>query len=457
MRRPQVGYAAMTSTDRVRTAVLMFTRDLRLHDNPALHLACRTAEQVIPIFVLDPALVPMAPHRHRFLHESLADLRESLRARGADLVVRTGDPVTEVIRLAREQHAELIVLADDVSRYAKRRHQRLDAACRQDRRTLRTVDSVTVVPPGALVPTGGDHYKVFTPYWKAWSARRWRDEVAPPRQLRLPAGLDTGALPDPTGAVASRPNAALPAGGERPARRRMHRWLADGLVAYGERHDDLAGDATSRLSAALHFGCLSPLELASKAGQLAGGEPYVRQLCWRDFHAQVVSAFPDLPTRDYRPRRDVRWREDPDALAAWQEGQTGYPIIDAGMRQLATEGFMHNRARLLVAAFLTRQLDLHWSVGAAHFFDLLVDGDIANNAGNWQWVAGTGNDTRPNRQFNPLRQAHRFDPNGDYVRRYVPELVGVPGGAVHEPWQLRLGSRYPPPLISPPGTSTAGR
>ncbi len=444
----------MTPTDRVRTAVVMFTRDLRVHDNPALHLACQSAERLVPVFVLERGLGFAVPNRLRFLHDCLADLRESLRERGSDLVVRIGDPVTEVVRLAREHDAELIVLADDVSHYARRRYRRLEEACRQDRRTLRTVDSVTVVAPGALVPTNGDHYKVFAPYWKVWSARSWRDQVAPPKQLRLPAGVDVGTLPD---LADSGPRAALPAGGERAARRRMRRWLADGLATYDQRHDDLAGDATSRLSAALHFGCLSPLELASKAGQLDGGEPYVRQLCWRDFHAQVVSAFPDLPTRDYRPRREVRWREDPDALAAWRAGQTGYPIIDAGMRQLAAEGFMHNRARLLVAAFLTRQLDLHWSLGAAHFFDLLVDGDIANNAGNWQWVAGTGNDTRPNRQFNPLRQAHRFDPNGDYVRRYVPELAGVPGAEVHEPWQLRLASRYPPPLIAPPDTSTAGR
>jgi len=231
----------------------------------------------------------------------------------------------------------------------------------------------------------------------------------------------------------------------------MDRWLSSGLAAYAGRHDDLPGDATSRLSADLHFGCLSPLDLAVRAGKAGGegGEAYVRQLCWRDFHAQVAAAFPALPYRDYRPRR-AGWREDAHALDAWKNGRTGYPIVDAGMRQLAAEGFMHNRARLLVASFLTKQLNIHWTEGARHFFDLLVDGDIANNSGNWQWVAGTGNDTRPNRQFNLLRQAQRFDPDGEYVRRYVPELAAVEGGAVHAPWKLDRRPRgYPAPLIDP--------
>jgi deoxyribodipyrimidine photo-lyase len=231
----------------------------------------------------------------------------------------------------------------------------------------------------------------------------------------------------------------------------MDRWLSSGLADYAERHDDLPGDATSRLSADLHFGCLSPLELAVRAGKVGGegGDAYVRQLCWRDFHAQVAAAFPALPYQDYRPRR-TDWREDAHALDAWRHGQTGFPIVDAGMRQLAAEGFMHNRARLLVASFLAKQLNIHWTEGARHFFDLLVDGDIANNAGNWQWVAGTGNDTRPNRQFNLLRQAQRFDPDGEYVRRYVPELASVAGGAVHAPWKLDRQPRgYPAPLIEP--------
>jgi deoxyribodipyrimidine photo-lyase len=440
----------VTTSDapRLRTAIVLFTRDLRVHDNPALELAVRSAAHVVPLFVLHEGLRFAVPNRARFLHQSLADLRQSLRQRGGDLVLRRGDPVEETLRLAAEVDADGLVLARDVSAYAARRWQRLERECGERRIALRAVDSVTVVPPGAVTPAGGDHFKVFTPYWRAWTDHRWRTGVAAPDTVRLPEAVNVGRLPGPGDGPTS---AGLPDGGESAARRRMDRWLGTGLAAYADRHDDLPGDATSRLSADLHFGCLSPLELAVRAGKAGGegGDAYVRQLCWRDFHAQVAAAFPDLPNRDYRPRR-AGWREDPHALEAWKNGRTGFPIVDAGMRQLAAEGFMHNRARLLVASFLAKQLNIHWTEGARHFFELLVDGDIANNAGNWQWVAGTGNDTRPNRQFNLLRQAQRFDPDGEYVRRYVPELAAVEGGAVHAPWKLdRPPNGYPAPLIGP--------
>ena len=439
---------AMSDTPRLRTAIVLFTRDLRVHDNPALDLACRSAEHVVPLFVLHDGLGFAVPNRVSFLRDSLADLRTSLRERGGDLVLRHGDPVQETMRLAAEVQADGLVLARDVSSYARRRWQQLERACQEQRISLRAVDSVTVVPPGAVTPGTGDHFKVFTPYWRAWGGQHWRSGVPAPDKVRLPAGVSVGRLPDADDGETS-PD--LPGGGESAARRRMDHWLSSGLGAYAARHDDLPGDATSRLSAALHFGCLSPLELAVRAGKAGGegGEAYVRQLCWRDFHAQVAAAFPDLPRRDYRPRR-AGWREDAHALDAWKNGQTGYPIVDAGMRQLAAEGYMHNRARLLVASFLAKQLNIHWTEGERHFFNLLVDGDIANNAGNWQWVAGTGNDTRPNRQFNLLRQAQRFDPGGDYVRRYVPELASVEGGKVHAPWKLdRQPPGYPAPLIEP--------
>jgi deoxyribodipyrimidine photo-lyase len=442
--------ATPSGLPRLRTAIVMFTRDLRITDNPALQLACRSAEQVLPVFVVHAGLGFAVPNRASFLRDCLADLREGLRRLGGDLVIRQGDPVSEVLRLADEARADGVVLARDVSAYARRRWQRLEEGCAQRRIALRAVDSVTIVPPGALTPGGGDHFKVFTPYWRAWSGHGWRDEAGMPSRVSLPAGIEAGAVPaGPAGGPAA---CARPRGGEGAARERMQRWLSGGLAQYGRRHDDLAGDATSRLSADLHFGCLSPLELAVRAGRAGaggGGEEYVRQLCWRDFHAQVAFAFGDLPRRDYRPRRGG-WREDPQALEAWKAGQTGLPIVDAGMRQLAAEGFMHNRARLVVASFLTRQLSIHWTAGARHFFDLLVDGDIANNAGNWQWVAGTGNDTRPNRRLSPLRQARRFDPDGDYVRRYVPELAGIGGSAVHAPWRLAQPPRgYPAPLVDP--------
>ncbi len=241
-------------------------------------------------------------------------------------------------------------------------------------------------------------------------------------------------------------------GGETAGRRRFESWLESDGDGYADRSDDLAADATSRLSPYLHFGCLSPVEVVARAGRRdsAGARAFVRQVAWRDFHHQVLAARPATSVADYRPRGD-RWRRDDDAFAAWRDGRTGYPIVDAGMRQLATEGWMHNRARLIVGSFLTKTLYLDWRLGAQHFLDLLVDGDIANNQMNWQWVAGTGTDTRPHRVLNPLRQAQRYDPQGRYVRRYVPELADLEVPEVHEPWRLpderRRALDYPEPIV----------
>jgi len=219
---------------------------------------------------------------------------------------------------------------------------------------------------------------------------------------------------------------------------------------YANRHDALAADATSRLSPYVHFGCISAREIVARFRNRPGADAFVRQLCWRDFYHQVTAAFPSIARADYRPRGD-RWRVDRRALEAWKAARTGYPIVDAAMRQLAREGFMHNRARLIAASFLVKDLGVDWRRGAAHFLDLLVDGDIANNSGNWQWVAGTGNDTRPNRIFNPIAQARRFDPEGAYVRRYVPELAAIDDGRVHEPWLLDPKTRraldYPKSIV----------
>ncbi len=434
------------STPLMRRVVVLFTRNLRLHDNPVLDLACRQAAEVIPVFVSDPALTGGAPNRVSFLLDCLTDLRTGLRQRGGDLLIRHGDPVTEAIRLARSHRAEGIILAADVSRYARRRYQHLAAACQQHRLALHEADAHTIVPPGAIVPSGGDHYRVFTPYWRAWSACLWRQPLPVPQYIAASRGADAGLLPGREDLTRGPLAASLPRGGETEARRRMGRWLDAGLAGYPGRRDDLVSAATSRLSADLHFGTISPLELAVAATGMPGGEAYVRQLCWRDFYIQVTAGFPDIATRDYRPRRDD-WRDDPQSYQAWCAGQTGIPIVDAGMRQLVAEGFMHNRVRMLAAYALTKMLRIHWTAGARHFSALLVDGDVASNAGNWQWAAGTGNDTRPGRRFNLLRQAHRFDPDGGYVRRYIPELATVPGPQVHQPWRMPA-VRYPRPLAA---------
>lgn len=435
-------------------AIALFTADLRVHDNPVLGAAVRAADEVVPLFVRDEGVDAAgfaAPNRLAFLADCLADLDAALRARGGRLVLRTGDAVAETCRVAAEADAVEVHMAAGVTRYARRREDRLRAALGAERRRLVVHDAVvTAVAPGAVTPHGGDHFAVFTPYLRRWSDVPPRATLRPPRRVPVPDGLRSGPPPDRARIPGASPQLAR--GGERRARRRLAAWLRDGVHAYGERHDDLAGDATSRLSPYLHFGALSPAEAVRRARETggAGAEAFVRQLAWRDFHHQVLAARPDAARRDYRPRGD-RWRTAGAELDAWREGRTGYPVVDAAMRQLAAEGWMHNRGRLLTASFLTKTLYADWRTGAAHFLRLLVDGDVANNQLNWQWVAGTGTDTRPNRVLNPLAQAARFDPDGAYVRRWVPELAGLGGGEVHRPWRLEAAERarlgYPDPIV----------
>ena len=336
--------------------------------------------------------------------------------------------------MVRAAGAQAVWTSEDYSAYARLRQRRLRQACAVIGVSYETRPGVTVIAPGALEPGSSDHFKVFTPYYRKWSGLPKRSPLEAPRRVRVPPALPKGRLPPLRSLASGKTSADLPRGGESEARARLSRWLHSGVAAYADDHDHLALDHTSRLSPYLHLGCLSAAEAVARAECRPGAEPFIRQLCWRDFHHQVLAATPMLPRLDYRPRGD-RWRRDATNLQAWKEGRTGVPIVDAGMRQLVREGFMHNRARLITASFLTKDLYIDWRLGAEHFWDLLADGDIANNSGNWQWVAGTGNDTRPNRVFNPTRQAHRFDPNGDYVRRRV-ELAGIDGGAVHEPWKL---------------------
>jgi deoxyribodipyrimidine photo-lyase len=422
----------------VQVAIVLFTRDLRLHDNPALTAALAAAETVLPLFVLDTGIggtrYGAAANRRAFLHESLSDLDASLRRLGGALDVRQGDVVEETVRAARETGAEAVFATADVSPYARGRERRLAAEL-----DLRLLDGGFVVPAGAVVPSGNDHYQVFTPYHRAWSEVPFGAPLPlpPPGALRLPSGK----APE---AVCADPTQGPLAGGESAGVARARAWLRTHLEGYGSGgHDRIAADATSRLSPYLHFGCISARALAVRAREY-GGDAFVRQLCWRDFYAQILAARPRTQVEDMRARGD-RWVDDPDGLAAWKEGLTGFPLVDAGMRQLREEGWMHNRARMVAASFLVKDLGIDWREGARHFFDLLLDGDVAQNVGNWQWVAGTGVDTRPNRVYNPTAQLQKLDPEGEYVRRYLPELADVPARDIAFPGLL--APSYPAPIV----------
>ncbi len=431
-------------------AVVVFTRDLRVDDHPALAHAVGDADQVVPLFVLDDSILTSSynrPNRTGFLLESLHDLDDALRALGGALVVRRGEWVHEVAKVVAGVGAESVHVSDDVSGYARARLTRLADTVPVP---VERAPGATVVEPGAVTPGNtGDHYKVFTPYFRRWSEMRRRHVVPAPARVVLPDGVELGALPELADLVQGARSPDLVPGGAGAGHARLEAWMANDLRGYADHHDDLPGDATSRLSPYLHFGCLSPLEVARAAAHHQGEGPdaYLRQLCWRDFYAQILADRPDASWADYVDRGD-RWRDDPDAVHAWEEGRTGYPVVDAGMRQLRQEGWMHNRARLVVASFLTKDLSVDWRIGARHFLDLLLDGDIANNNLNWQWVAGTGTDTNPHRVFNPTVQGQRFDPDGEYVRRYVPELRAIKDGTVHDPdRKVRRAYDYPDPIV----------
>jgi len=437
------------------TALLLFTRDLRVHDHPALAAAAR-ADRIIPLFVLDEAILASpyaAPNRLQVLLDALADLRASLRALGADLVVRRGVTSAVVRELATEFAVDAIHVTADVSRYAKRRQADLA-------RIADELDADFVAHPGTMLvdpvlvrATGGEHFKVFTPYWRRWSAITPRALVPVPTRLTVPADLESGELPELAALTPGRCAPELAPGGEQAARARLAWWLDGPIEDYATGRDRMAIDGTSRLSAHLHFGCLSVTEIAASLDvRRASHETFLQELCWRDFNHQLLDARGDLASVDVRTRSD-RWRDAPDELTAWQEGRTGYPVVDAAMRQLVREGWMHNRARMVVASFLTKHLYIDWRHGARFFMHHLADGDLANNYAQWQWTAGTGTDSRPNRMFNPIIQGQRYDPDGSYVRRYVPELAHVAGKQVHEPQEATLfdtaGAQgtYPGPIV----------
>jgi deoxyribodipyrimidine photo-lyase len=419
-------------------SVVLFTRDLRVHDHPALTEAVRTSDEVIPLFVLDPTLLEVSPNRARFLLEGLVELDRSLQQRGGRLVVRHGDVATGTIAVAVESRADRVLVTADATAVARRRETALAQGLAPSGIELRTLGGHAVVEPGDLAPAGKDAYVVFTPYHRAWSAAPRRSVLPAPDRIVVPDDVRSDPLPGP-----------------RSGRRHLDVFLRTHAASYGEFRDNMAADATSRLSPYLRLGFVSANEVAHRASQVEGADGFVRQLAWRDFFGQLLWHDPRLAWTDLRPGPEVPAPPEAptEALKLWKEGLTGLPLVDAGMRQLKREGWIHNRARMVVASFLTRRLGIPWQEGYEHFMRHLVDGDPANNAGGWQWVAGTGTDPRRSRSFNPVRQARRFDPNGDYVRRYVRELADVPAPLIFAPWKdpaLLQSHAYPEPLIPVP-------
>jgi deoxyribodipyrimidine photo-lyase len=433
------------------TSLVLMTRDLRVHDHPAL-VAGSTAGRLIVVFVLDETILARpyaAPNRLRILLDALADVRVALRELGNELVIARGRPEAVVRELGARHRVGAIHCSADVSAFAKRREAALAGVAAELGATFTAHPGVMLVAPDAVRATGGGHFKVFTPYWRRWSQVTPRPALGVPDLPPPPADLDAGVIPTLADLTDGSSAPALARGGEGPARERLAWWMAGPVDDYADGRNRMAEDATSRLSVPLHLGCLSVTEVAAGLDpRRPGHEAFLQELCWRDFNHQLLDARPDLAVADVRTKDD-RWRDAPDELAAWQAGRTGYPVVDAGMRQLVAEGWMHNRARMVTASFLTKHLYIDWRHGARFFLHHLADGDLANNFAQWQWTAGTGTDSRPNRMFNPVIQGERYDPDGAYVRRWVPELATVQGKAVHQP--LHGGAGAAPGLFDAAG------
>jgi deoxyribodipyrimidine photo-lyase len=471
VRSPSVGAAGakgLVMSVARRPALLWFRRDLRLHDHPALTAALDAGDGLIPLYVLDPALLSgrfASPTRTWILLGALASLRASLRDRGSDLVVRTGDPREIVPALARERAASDVFVSRDHAPYGRARDRAVAEALASDAVRWHARRGVLIHEPDELATGAGTPFSVYSPFRRAWEALERRPVLGAPSAMPALPGIDPGVIPSlaelgmADGEVAD--PQSLPTPSEAAARDRLARWLARGIQGYARTRDRLDDeDGTSRLSADLHLGLLSPLEVvAGVPVDGAGARTYVNEIVWREFYAHVLFHRPALRREAFRPAFDaIAWAHDDAAVEAWRAGRTGYPVVDAGMRQLAATGWMHNRARMITASFLTKHLLTDWRVGESWFMRRLVDGDVASNNGGWQWSASTGTDPQPYfRIFNPILQGRRHDPDGAYVRRWIPELAAVPTARIHAPWEMtraeqaqagcRIGIDYPTPIV----------
>ena len=450
----------------MKTIIVWFRNDLRLHDHPALVTACENAERVIPVFILNDAILHGrhgSPNRNRFLVESLQDLKISLQSKGSDLVVRHGDPVKELQLLIAQTGAEAVYYTADYTPYAIKRDKIVKTELRAISTEFRGFAGRLIVSSfDGLQTKAGTPHKVFTPFYNNWLKLDRRPLAVLPNQLKpLPKDLAIGVMPGIKSASTKEslsPDVLL--GGETAARKQFDHFVEDSIDNYQAASNDLAADGTSRLSSYLHFGCLSSREIETLLPDTTGAQAWRRQLAWREFYNYILFQFPTNATEEFQQRfRKLNWGADKALLAAWQQGQTGYPIVDAGMRQLLAQGWMHNRARLIVGSFLTKDLWIDWRLGEAHFMHLLIDGDEASNNGNWQWISSVGVDPAPvfRRLYNPALQQTRHDPSGVYVRRFVPELKDVPDKYLAEPSTMPrdiqiasnciIGQDYPAPII----------
>lgn len=421
-------------------------RDLRLEDNKTLHQALEDPP-VLPVFILDPLLISSAPERRQnFLFQSLQQLQADLRARGSDLILRRGKPVEVLETLLAESGATQIIAEEDFTPYARLRSV-LVGGCLP----LKLVQGQLGMHPLAALKSNGKPYQVYTPYKKNWMA--------------LQSGVSLLPAPEEIPTIPDLPSDEIPSGSEHPdfpsgeknARDRLKAFLSEKVADYDQDRDRMDKDGTSKLSPYFHFGVLglrTGYHYAMKSLESGSGgeglQTWLEELIWREFYINILFHFPEVRTQNFRSKYDaIQWRNNQDEFEAWKAGLTGYPIVDAGMRQLRETGWMHNRARMITASFLVKHLLIDWRWGERWFWECLLDGDLAANNGGWQWVAGTGTDAAPYfRIFNPIIQSKKFDPEGEYIRRWVPELKGLDQSSIHTPWKKGVQIEgYPEPIV----------
>ena len=445
-----------------KTTIVWFRGDLRIHDHPALAAAVENSDVIVPVFILDDGLLlkNQSSNRNRFLLECLEDVRQSLKKLGGDLIIRHGEPSEELVKLAQETKADSVYYIADFSPYSLKRDKKVENALKEATITARSFGGkLTVGTLQKLMNKSGTPYKVFTPFWKQWSEVQRRAIAEVPKSIKIPT-VETGEIPSVESLTkAHMLSKDVVKGGETAARKRFNEFMDDGIDDYHAENNNLGINGTSHLSPYIHMGCISTREMESLLPDSEGARAWHRQLAWRDFYYYILFHFPH-PEREFQERmRTLEWITSENDLEAWKNGVTGYPVVDAAMRQLKQEGWMHNRGRLIVGSFLTKDLGLNWRLGEAHFMDWLLDGDVANNNGNWQWISSVGVDPAPlfRRLYNPSSQRDNYDATGAYVKQYVPELKNVPNNLLSEPWKMTeeqqqqygctIGTDYPAPIV----------
>lgn len=453
---------------RFKTAVVWFRRDLRTIDNRALAEACEEAEHVIPLFVLDKSILSrsdISKARVNFLIDSLVDLDSRLNALHGRLVVLNGANPATIVSAAINWKVDCVYFHREFEPAEAARDTKVTQALSEAGIECRQVNNLMHVEPEQLLTAAGTPYTVFTPYKRSWLDKPIDRLADVPEKVTVPDNVHGMDVASELPALKAVTDQDVPSGGETAALGLLAKFVKKSCGDYAEQREYPGVSGTSHLSPHLHLGSISPRVVRSQVEEVKykgsletvrSVDTFISELCWREFYLNILHFFPHVENGAFKHSlNSISWEDNEVAFAKWTSGTTGYPIVDAAMRQLKSQAWMHNRARMIVASFLCKDLLIDWRQGELYFMQNLVDGDLASNNGGWQWTAGTGTDAQPYfRIFNPTSQALKFDPEGDYVRKWVPELAKVPAAAIHTPWKLSPGEKeylkcqtYPDPIV----------